>query len=240
MVPQLKSSPCSQFQHVCNGATAIQLAVLFSSFGFMSLGTGFVRPCSIIFGADQLGKKESPDGQRLIASYFNCCLNRACMIQHPQRDLNPDGSVSNPWSLCSVEHVEPLKALLRVLPMCSTGVAEAAHTVGQIEFFYCLLTKSISSMASAMYTIGTAVSSLVGSVLVSGVDWLSSTGGKTSGLSSNINRAHLDYYFWLLTFLCLLNFFYFLGICRFYEPGNDGSSLEAEERECDYRILPES
>ncbi|KAF3657045.1 putative MLP-like protein-like, partial [Capsicum annuum] len=60
MIPQLKSSPCSQFQHVCNGTTPIQLAVLLSSFGFMSLGAGFVRPCSIIFGADQLEKKEDP------------------------------------------------------------------------------------------------------------------------------------------------------------------------------------
>uniref|UniRef100_M0ZYA7 LATD/NIP n=1 Tax=Solanum tuberosum TaxID=4113 RepID=M0ZYA7_SOLTU len=373
-IPQLnKSLPCSHFQHVCNGTTPIQL-----SFVFMSIGTGFVRPCSIIFGADQLGKKEN---QRLLDSYFNCeslligllqavvavfrkrntrlpltdCDDyyhspleseiltpsndfRACVIEDPQRDLNPDGSASNPWSLCSVEQVESLKALIRVLPMWSTGfmifvaisqfssvlqaktmdrhifphfeipaasfsvfmiialtiwitfydrvlvpllskytgqprglspvirmgiglivtcmsmalsaitesirrqraieegheddpsalvnmsamwlmphyallgVAEAAHAVGQIEF-YSLLPKSMSSMASAMYTVGTAVSSLVVSILVSGVDWLSSTGGKTSWLSSNINKGHLDYYFWLLTFLSLLNFFYFLVIC---------------------------
>ncbi|KAH0675300.1 hypothetical protein KY285_023101 [Solanum tuberosum] len=49
------------------------------------------------------------------------CLNRACVIEDPQRDLNPDGSASNPWSLCSVEQVESLKALIRVLPMWSTG-----------------------------------------------------------------------------------------------------------------------
>ncbi|KAK4376820.1 hypothetical protein RND71_003116 [Anisodus tanguticus] len=470
MIPQLKSSPCSQFQHVCNGATSVQLAVLFSSFGFISLGAGFIRPCSIIFGVDQLAKKENPDNQRLIDSYFNwyyasigistilavtvviyiqdrygwqvgfgipvilmflsvsmfligsplyikvkakeslfigllqavvaafrkrntslpltdcddCyhrphesellmpsndfrSLNRACMIQDPQRDLNPDGSASNSWSLCSVEQVESLKALLRVLPMWSTGimifltsrqfsfsvlqaktmdrhilpqfeipaasfsvflviamtiwiifydlvlvpllskytgrprglspvirmgiglivscmsmglsaitesirrqraiqegheddpsalvnmsamwlvpqyivlgVAQGAHSVGHIEFFYSLLPKSMSSIASAMSTIGTAVSCLAASILVSGVDWLSSTGGKTSWLSSNINRGHLDYYFWLLTLLCSVNFLYFLLVCRFYEPGNDGIgrlSNEVEEKECDYRLL---
>nr|XP_016489633.1 PREDICTED: protein NRT1/ PTR FAMILY 1.2-like [Nicotiana tabacum] len=473
MIPQLKSLPCSQFLHVCNGATAVQLAVLFSSFGFMSVGAGFVRPCSIMFGADQLEKKENPENQRLVDSYFNwyyasigistifavtiivyiqdrygwqvgfgipvilmffsvsmfligsplyikvkakeslligllqavvaafrkrrtclpltgcddCyhrplesallapsndfrCLNRACVIQDPQRDLNPDGSASNPWSLCSVEQVESLKALLRVLPMWTSGimifvttsqfsfsvlqtktmdrhifpqfeipaasfsvfmiialtiwitfydrvlvpllskytglprglgpitrmgiglivscvsmalsaitesirrqraieeghdddpsalvnmsamwlvpqyallgVAEAAHAVGQIEFFYSLLPKSMSSIASAMYTIGTAVSSLVGSFLVSGVDRLTSIGGKTSWLSSNINRGHLDYYFWLLAFLSLLNFFYFLVVCRYYEPGNDRSCRlphESEEQQCDYRLLTES
>ncbi|MCE0481043.1 hypothetical protein HAX54_038423 [Datura stramonium] len=472
MIPQLKSSPCSQFQHVCNGTTAVQLAVLFSSFGFISLGAGFIRPCSIIFGADQLENKENPENQRLIDSYFNwyyasigmstilavtvviyiqdhygwqvgfgipvilmffsvsmfligshfyikvkakeslfigllqavvaafrkrntslpltdcddCyhrshesellapsndfrSLNSACMIQDPQRDLNPDQSASNPWSLCSVEQVESLKALLRVLPMWSTGimifmttrqfsfsvlqaktmdrhifpqfevpaasfsvflviamtswiifydrvlvpllskytgrprglcpivrmgigliiscmsmalsaitesirrqraieeghendpsalvnmsamwlvpqyallgVAEAAHSVGHIEFFYSLLPKSMSSIASAMSTIGTAVSCLTASLLVSGVDWLSSTGGKTSWLSSNINRGHLDYYFWLLTFLSLLNFLYFLVVCRFYEPDDEIGrfSHEVEGKECDYSLLPEA
>ncbi|XP_006355985.1 protein NRT1/ PTR FAMILY 1.2-like [Solanum tuberosum] len=216
-------------------------------------------------------------------------LNRACMIEDPERDLNPDGSASNPWNLSSLEQVESLKAIIRVLPMWSTGfiifvdmnvftfsllqtktmdrhifphfeipaasfsvfliialtiwiafydrvlvpflskytgqprglspvtrmgigliascmsialsaitesirrqraieegheddpnalvkmsamwfvpqyallgVAEAAHGVGQIEFLYALLPKSMSSIASAMYTVGTAVSSLIG------------------------------------------------------------------------------
>ncbi|CAN4094748.1 unnamed protein product [Withania somnifera] len=462
MVPQLKSLSCSQFQHVCNGTTAVQLAVLFSSFGFMSLGAGFVRPCSIIFGADQLvdsyfnwyyasigistilavtiivyiqdrygwqvgfgipvilmllsvsmfligsplyikvkAKESLLIGllQAVVAAFnsrntslplIDCddyyhwpleseiltpsndfrCLNRACMIEDPQRDLNPDGSASNPWKLCSLEQVESLKALIRVIPMWSTGfmifiainqwsfsvlqtktmdrhvfphfeipaasfsmfmiialtiwvtfydrvlvpllskytgqprglspilrmgigliiscismalsaitesirrqraieegheddpsalvnmsamwfvpqyallgVAEAAHAVGQIEFFYSLLPKSMSSIASATYTIGTAVSSLVGSILVSGLDCLSSTGGKTSWLSSNINRGHLDYYFWLLTFLSLLNFLYFFVVCRLYEPDHYGISRlphVAEEKQCDYRLLPES
>ncbi|XP_055810255.1 protein NRT1/ PTR FAMILY 1.2-like [Solanum dulcamara] len=475
MIPQLKSLPCSQFQHVCSGATLVQLAVLFLSFVFMSIGAGFVRPCSIIFGADQLENKENPRNQRLIESYFNwyyastgistilavtimvyiqdrygwkigfgvplilmflsvsmfligsplyikvkakdtenvaigllqavvaafrkrntnlplidcddyyrwpleseastpskdfSCLNRACMIQDRQRELNPDGSASNPWSLCSLEHVESLKALLRVLPMWSTGfiifvdmnvfafsllqtktmdrhifahveipaasfsvfmilslavwiafydrvlvpflskysgkprglspitrmgigliaslmsmllsaitesirrqraieegheddpsalvnmsalwfvpqyallgVAEASHAVGQIEFLYALLPKSMSSIASAMYTVGTAVSNLIGSILVSGVDWLSSTGGRTSWLSSNINKGHIDYYLWLLTFLSLLNFFVFLLVCRLYESGNDESSRSShavDEKECDYMLLSES
>ncbi|KAL3337119.1 hypothetical protein AABB24_029665 [Solanum stoloniferum] len=470
MIPQLKSLPCPQFQHVCNGTTAFQLAVLFSSFGFMSVGAGFIRPCSIMFGVDQLENKGKPENKRLVDSYFNwyyasigvstilavttvvyiqerygwkvglgipvilmflsvsmfligspwyikvkakeslligllqavvaafrkrntrlplndCddyyhwplesevltpsndfrCLNRACMTEDPQRDLNPDGSASNPWNLSSLEQVESLKAIVRVLPMWSTGfmiyvtmnqfsfsvlqaktmdrhiipqfelpaasfsvfliialtiwitfydrvlvpllskytgrprglspvtrmgigllvscmsmalsaitesirrqkaieegheddphalvnmsamwlvpqylllgVAEAAHAVGQIEFFYSLFPKSMSSIASAMYTIGTAVSSLVGSILVSGVDWLTSTGGKTSWLSSNINKGHLEYYFWLLAFLSLLNFFYFVMVCRLYETGNDGSSRlshVAEDKECDYTLI---
>lgn len=50
------------------------------------------------------------------------CLNKACVIRDPYRELNPDGSASNPWSLCTVEQVESLKSLLRILPMWSSGI----------------------------------------------------------------------------------------------------------------------
>ncbi|OIW14406.1 hypothetical protein TanjilG_20852 [Lupinus angustifolius] len=49
-------------------------------------------------------------------------LNKACVIRNPVRDLKSDGSVSNPWSLCTIEKVESLKAFLSVLPMWSTSI----------------------------------------------------------------------------------------------------------------------
>jgi peptide/histidine transporter 3/4 len=44
------------------------------------------------------------------------CLNRTCIIIDPDRDVNLDGSASNPWRLCTVDQVESLKALLRSSP----------------------------------------------------------------------------------------------------------------------------
>ncbi|XP_057722346.1 protein NRT1/ PTR FAMILY 1.2-like [Arachis stenosperma] len=49
-------------------------------------------------------------------------LNKACIIRNPENDLNPDGSIKDPWSLCTVGQVELLKSLLRVLPMWTTGI----------------------------------------------------------------------------------------------------------------------
>lgn len=55
--------------------------------------------------------------------FFLCrFLNKACIIRNPERDLKPDGSISNPWNLCTIGQVESLKSLLRVLPMWSTGI----------------------------------------------------------------------------------------------------------------------
>ncbi|XP_011090957.1 protein NRT1/ PTR FAMILY 1.2 isoform X2 [Sesamum indicum] len=49
-------------------------------------------------------------------------LNKACIVRDPDKDLTAEGRAVNPWSLCSVEQVEELKALLRVLPIWSTGM----------------------------------------------------------------------------------------------------------------------
>lgn len=50
------------------------------------------------------------------------CLNKACIIRDHEQEIGPDGSASNPWNLCTVEQVEELKALVKVIPMWSTGI----------------------------------------------------------------------------------------------------------------------
>lgn len=49
-------------------------------------------------------------------------LNKACIIRNPEQDIASDGLASNPWSLCTIEQVEELKALLKVIPLWSTGI----------------------------------------------------------------------------------------------------------------------
>lgn len=281
------------------------------------------------------------------------CLNRACIITDPDTDVNPDGSASNPWRLCTVDQVESLKALLRVIPIWSTGImmqinlnqnsfatlqaktmdrlifnfelpagslnvflvltltiwltfydrillpllakftgkqrggpgpkvrigigllipiaaramsavvetirkrtaiaegleeqpdgvvnmsvawllppiillglAEAFNSIGQIEFYYSQFPKSMSSIAVAIFTFGTAVADMIGSGLVDVVDRVTSRGGQESWLSSNLNKGRLDDYYWLITVLSMINFVYFLGCCWAYGPTKD----EKEER----------
>ncbi|KAK4361910.1 hypothetical protein RND71_017151 [Anisodus tanguticus] len=48
-------------------------------------------------------------------------LNKACIIKSPE-DVKPNGVAVNPWNLCTVEQVEELKALIRVMPLWSTGI----------------------------------------------------------------------------------------------------------------------
>ncbi|KAL2318250.1 hypothetical protein Fmac_032126 [Flemingia macrophylla] len=296
------------------------------------------------------------------------CLNKACIIRTHETVSNPDGSVSNPWSQCTVRQVESLKSLLKVLPMWSAGIltmvtqgsfatfqantmdrrifgnfkipagsftlimvitlsiiipvydrimvpllakytglsrgfscksrigtgmlfvcaalttaaivetmrqnlaieegfedqpsavipmsalwlvpqfvlfgiAEALNPIGQVEFFYTYIPKTMSSFASALYTLELAVANVVGSVLVSIVDKVTGVGGKESWLSTNINRGHLNYYYALLTCISIINYLYFLVICWAYgrSPVQKlQASAGEEEEQFDYRELPNS
>ncbi|XP_038709042.1 protein NRT1/ PTR FAMILY 1.2-like isoform X2 [Tripterygium wilfordii] len=273
------------------------------------------------------------------------CLNKACVIRNAQEDLTPDGSASNPWSLCTVDKVEELKALIKgisiwfagvlmsinvcqssfqvlqassmdrhitsnfqipagsfnvflflsltatvalydriILPLASRikgrpvrlgmkpkmgvgiffsgmsmavlaiieyirrsiatqegasdrtqavvqmsamwlvphyillGSAAAFGAIGQNEFFYSELPKSMSSIASNLYLLGLAVAYLIASLIVKVVDESSKTGGSGSWVSSDINKGHYDYYFGILFALSLLNFLYYVVCCKAYGP----------------------
>ncbi|XP_076902735.1 protein NRT1/ PTR FAMILY 1.2-like [Bidens hawaiensis] len=59
-------------------------------------------------------------------------LNKACIIQNP-KDVPPDGIASNPWRLCTIEQVEELKSLIRILPLWSSGLMMSIN-VSQSSF----------------------------------------------------------------------------------------------------------
>ncbi|KAJ0031688.1 hypothetical protein Pint_12820 [Pistacia integerrima] len=99
-----------------------------------------------------------------------------------------------------------------------SGLAEAFNVIGQIEFYYSELPKSMSSVASSLAGAGMSAASLVSSLILSIVEDATKRGGKESWVSRNINRGHYDRYFCLLSGLSLLNFAYFLSCCKACGP----------------------
>jgi peptide/histidine transporter 3/4 len=110
-------------------------------------------------------------------------------------------------------------------PIILLGLAEAFNSIGQIEFYYSQFPKSMSTIAVALFTFGTAVADLIGSGLADVVDRVTSKGGKDGWLSSNLNKGRLDDYYWLITVLSIINFVYYLVCFWAY-----GSAEDKEER----------
>ncbi|CAK9172752.1 unnamed protein product [Ilex paraguariensis] len=257
-------------------------------------------------------------------------LNKACIIRNPDKDLNPDGSAIERWNLCTVQQVKELKALIKVLPIWSTGIiialtngqhsfwvlqantmdrsltknfkipvvsfsvfeiitltlwvaiydqilvpriskftekpqglslkqrigiglllsflaiaksalverrrragaidqglaeqpkaivkmsamwlvpqncltrlADAFNTLGQVEFYYSQFPKTKSSIGVALVALGMAFGNLGKTLIVKLVDSVSQRGGNVSWVSNNLNKGHYDYYYWVLTILCI-------------------------------------
>ncbi|KAI3455452.1 hypothetical protein Pfo_012115 [Paulownia fortunei] len=59
-------------------------------------------------------------------------LNKACIIKNPQ-DVSSTRVSVNHWNLCTIEQVEELKALIKVIPLWSTGIM-AAINISQSSF----------------------------------------------------------------------------------------------------------
>ncbi|KAJ6751668.1 hypothetical protein OIU85_002128 [Salix viminalis] len=49
------------------------------------------------------------------------CLDKAAVITD-ENEVNLDGSAYNPWKLCSIQQVEEVKCLLRIIPIWSTSI----------------------------------------------------------------------------------------------------------------------
>ncbi|KAJ6373004.1 hypothetical protein OIU76_027355 [Salix suchowensis] len=102
------------------------------------------------------------------------------------------------------------------------GFSEAMNGVGQNEFFYTELPKSMSSVASNLFSIGLSAASLVASFIVSVVRGFISGENQESWVSSNINKGHYDYYYWLLATLGFATFIYYLACSKAYGPCKGG------------------
>ncbi|KAG7608891.1 MFS transporter superfamily [Arabidopsis suecica] len=105
-----------------------------------------------------------------------------------------------------------LSAMWLLPYMILGGIAEALNTIAQNEFFYSELPKTMSSVATTLSSLNMAAASLISSWIITIVDV--TTYG--SWITENIDEGHLDYYYWLLVGLSLLNVLYFVWCKKSY------------------------
>ena len=112
------------------------------------------------------------------------------------------------------------------------GTAEVFAFVGLLEFLYDQSPESMRSTAAALYWIAISMGNYIGTLMVSLVHKYS--GKKSNWLPDrNLNRGRLEYYYWLVSGIQVINLLYYV-ICSWlytYKPLEEVSEICEEDKE---------
>ncbi|TVU11735.1 hypothetical protein EJB05_45337, partial [Eragrostis curvula] len=106
----------------------------------------------------------------------------------------------------------PMSAYWLVPQYALHGIAEAFNSVGHLEFMYDQAPESMRSTATALFWLSISLGSYASTMLVGAVHRWSAGADGSNWLPDNINHGRLDYFYWVVTMLQVLNLVYYM-IC---------------------------
>ncbi|XP_068668533.1 LOW QUALITY PROTEIN: protein NRT1/ PTR FAMILY 8.1-like [Aristolochia californica] len=121
----------------------------------------------------------------------------------------------------------PMSIFWQVPQYFLVGAAEVFTFIGQLEFFYDQAPDAMRSMCSALSLTTVALGNYLSTLLVTIVTKITTKHGKLGWIPDNLNRGHLDYFYWLLAILSLVNFGMYLLVARWYKYKKVVSSVTA-------------
>ncbi|TVU25134.1 hypothetical protein EJB05_27615 [Eragrostis curvula] len=95
------------------------------------------------------------------------------------------------------------------------GLADLLAVVGLQELFYDQMPHGLRSLGLALYLSIMGIGGFISSLLISLIDTLTASTGD-SWFTDNLNRAHLDYFYWLLAGLSAVELVLFFAFSRSY------------------------
>ncbi|XP_020274494.1 protein NRT1/ PTR FAMILY 8.1-like [Asparagus officinalis] len=110
----------------------------------------------------------------------------------------------------------PMSIFWQVPQYFIVGAAEVFTFIGQLEFFYDQAPDAMRSMCSALSLTTVALGNYLSSLLVTIVTNMTTKNGNLGWIPDNLNRGHLDYFYWLLAILSFINFLVYLLIAKWY------------------------
>ncbi|KAI5004544.1 hypothetical protein ZWY2020_031787 [Hordeum vulgare] len=115
------------------------------------------------------------------------------------------------------DDIVPISIFWQVPQYFIIGAAEVFVFVGQLDFFYDQAPDAMRSMCTALSLTAIALGGYVSTLLVTVVAKVTTRGGKQGWIpAKNLNVGHLDYFFWLMTVLSIVNFAIYLPIANWY------------------------
>lgn len=148
----------------------------------------------------------------------------AGLIEKERRD-----SANNLNSQMSVFWLSPQLILM--------GLCEAFNIIGQIEFFNRQFPEHMRSIGNALFSCSWAGASYTSTLMLTVVHRTTATGHRPDWLTNDINRGRLDYFYYLIAIVGLLNLFYFLYCAKRYRYKGGGDVLEDKKSFMDVEMI---
>ncbi|XP_058079792.1 protein NRT1/ PTR FAMILY 8.3-like isoform X2 [Magnolia sinica] len=111
----------------------------------------------------------------------------------------------------------PMSIFWQIPQYFLVGAAEIFTFIGQLEFFYDQSPDAMRSLCSALSLLTTALGNYLSSFILTIVTSITTKGGKPGWIPNNLNEGHLDYFFWLLAGLSLLNLLVYMYCASRYK-----------------------
>lgn len=121
--------------------------------------------------------------------------------------------------------ISSMSGLWLIPQLALAGVAEAFNAIGQIEFYYKQFPENMRSIAGSFFFCGMALSSYLNGFLISLFHKI--TIGTSTGdwLPEDLNKGKLDYFYFVIAALGVVNFGYFLVCAMWYRYKGTGGSI---------------
>ncbi|CAI9114956.1 OLC1v1015783C1 [Oldenlandia corymbosa var. corymbosa] len=100
------------------------------------------------------------------------------------------------------------------------GIADVFTVIGLQELFYDQMPAELKSVGLSLFLSIFGIGCFLSGFIISIIQKFTSMHGVGGWFSSNLNQAHLDYFYWLLAALVTLEFLVFLYVAKFYASCN--------------------
>ena len=121
--------------------------------------------------------------------------------------------------------ISSLSGMWLVPQLSLVGLSEAFTVIAGVEFYYKQFPENMRSIGASFLFVGLAVSNYLSSFLVSVVHRTTSRAATGQWLPQDLNKGRLDYFYYLIAAIEVVNFGYFIMCAKWYKYKGSGTSV---------------